>query len=396
MKKYSIDFQTDFQLDVPALSEHWDAIVVAVHAATCPVLRSTVGEGYYVLTQDADVRQAGRDWETFSSTSGFMPNRPEGMPYWYPVECDPPFHDNLRSHLNPHLSPRAFNHREPEIRAHAEALVDAFLADGKADLVAQFSSVLPGVVFCDLVAGIPLEDLPELTHQLHLGLLGPVEGRGAAMSAAQAYMSDYLHKRQNEPKRGDIVDAILEVDLPGYEWDDRTGTLSQLTLGGVGTTGHVIASALHWLAERPDMRERLRQPGAIGQRVIEEWVRIFQSSPHDGRRVTQEVEIAGTTFQKGDYVVLGYGEACRDPEVFENPREVDIDRFPNPHIGFGTGPHRCIGSHLARIQVRVAIEVFLDKIPDFTLEPGFTPGYETGITRSMTELRVEFPAGGGR
>lgn len=390
MVERTSDFRTNYQLDTPEIAEHWEEIVADLHEQKCPVAHSTVGEGYYVLLRDADVRTAGRDWETFSSRDGFMPNRPEGMPFWYPVECDPPFHDDLRSALNPHLSPRAINPLEPEIRRIANELIDAFIADGHTDIVTTFSTGLPGLVFASLIAGLPLEDLPWLQRELNLGLLGPHEGRAAAFGAVQNYMSDYLKKRSESPPRGDIVDAILNVDLPNYEWADRCGTLSQLTLGGVGTTGHVIASTIHLMAERPDLRETLAEQSPIESTAIEELVRVFQSSPHDGRRVQKEVEIAGHTFEPGDFVVLGYGAASKDPLVFDNPQEVDLHRFPNPHVGFGTGVHRCIGSHLARLQIRCAIEEFLRRIPEFSVKPGFQPSYETGITRSMIDLELEW------
>ena len=388
------DFRTDYQLDTPEIAEHWESIVEDLHAAKCPVAHSTVGEGYYVLLRDADVRAAGRDWETFSSRDGFMPNRPEGMPFWYPVECDPPFHDELRAVLNPHLSPRAINSLEPEIRKIANDLIDGFIADGRVDIVDTFSTGLPGLDFAGLIAGLPLEDLPWLQRELNLGLLGPHEGRAAAFGAVQQYMDGYLKKRRDAPRRGDIVDAILELEMDGYGWEDRCGTLSQLTLGGVGTTGHVIASTIHLLAERPDLRKTLREQPTIDSRAIEELVRVFQSSPHDGRRVQREVEIAGHTFLPGDFVVLGYGAASKDPLVFDDPHNVDLARFPNPHVGFGTGVHRCIGSHLARLQIRCALEEFLKRIPDFVVKPGFTPSYETGITRSMIDLEIEWDVAG--
>ena len=390
MVEQTSDFRTNYQLDTPEIAEHWESIVEGLHASKCPVAHSTVGEGYYVLLRDADVRAAGRDWETFSSRDGFMPNRPEGMPFWYPVECDPPFHDQLRSALNPHLSPRAINSNEPQIRQIANDLIDEFIADGHTDIVKTFSTSLPGLVFASLIAGLPLEDLPWLQNKLNLGLLGPHAGRAEAFGEVQVYMDGYLKKRSESAPRGDIVDAILAIDMEGYDWEDRCGTLSQLTLGGVGTTGHVIASTIHLLAERPDLRATLKEQTVIDSRAIEELVRVFQSSPHDGRRVQKEVELAGHTFQPGDYVVLGYGAASKDPLVFEDPQAVDLDRFPNPHVGFGTGPHRCIGSHLARLQIRCAIEEFLKRIPDFTVKPGFTPSYETGITRSMIDLELEW------
>jgi len=390
MVEHTSDFRTNYQLDTPEIAEHWDTIVEELHVSKCPVAHSTVGEGYHILLKDADVRAAGRNWETFSSRDGFMPNRPEGMPFWYPVECDPPFHDQLRDALNPHLSPRAINAREADIRRISNELIDAFIEDGRTEIVAEFSTRLPGLVFASLIAGLPLDDLPWLQETLNAGLLGPHEGRAAAFVSVAEYMDGYLRKRQDEPHRGDIVNAILDVDLDGYEWADRCGTLSQLTLGGVGTTGHVIASTVHLLATRPDLRDKLKAAGTIELKAIEELVRVFQSSPHDGRRVQSEIELGGTVFQPGDFVMLGYGAACKDPAVFDEPMKVDLDRFPNPHVGFGTGVHRCIGSHLARLQIRCAIEEFLKRIPEFQVKSGFEPSFETGITRSMIDLEIEW------
>jgi cytochrome P450 len=391
-ERFGRDFATDYDIDDPRLAENWAEVVEDLHSR-CPVARSNEGEGYWVINGYDDIRAAAGDWETFSSTSGFMPNRPEGMPFWYPVECDPPFHDELRNAINSHLGPKAIAGYEPGIREIANGLIDAFVGAGEIDAVTHFSQPLPGLVFCSLVAGIPREDMPFLSKTLNDGLLGPHEGRGQAMSEAQAFLMKFLEQRRGEPPRGDIVDAVLNVEIDGYEWEDRGGTLSQLTLGGVGTTGHVIASSVHHFARDVEARQRFVEDPAIRPRAVEEFVRIFAPSPHDGRRCTRDVEVAGTQMKEGDFVVFGYGAGSRDPNVSPNPSEVDFDRSPNRHVAFGAGVHRCIGSHLARLQTRVALEVLLERLPEFTVEEGFEPTYEQGITRSMLSLPIRFPAG---
>src|ERR1700761_784529 len=105
-EKFGRDFAVDYDIDDPRLAANWSAVIEDLHSR-CPVARSNVGEGYWVINGYDDIRAAGGDWETFSSTSGFMPNRPEGMPFWYPVECDPPFHDELRKAINSYLGPKA-------------------------------------------------------------------------------------------------------------------------------------------------------------------------------------------------------------------------------------------------------------------------------------------------
>jgi cytochrome P450 len=387
---WKTDFRTNYQFDAAELSEHYDEIIDDLHASGCAVARSEVGEGYYVINRDEDVRRCARDWQTFSSADGFMPNRPTDAPLFYPVECDPPLHSQLRAALNPHLSPRVITSYEPRIRAHAGALIDAFIDSGSADIVAQYSNQLPALVFCEVVAGMPLEDLPWLQREEHIALYGPAEERGAAFTAVQNYMDAYLRKRKESPRRGDIVDAILEADIEGYRWKDRTGTLSQLTLAGIGTTGYVIAAGIDYLARNRKPRAALGQESAIDHRVVEEFLRVFSAAKHDGRRVMKDVDVSGTRLVKGDFVLLGFGAACRDPEVFTNPAEIDLHRFPNPHVAFGTGIHRCVGSHLARALIRIALEEFLVRIPSFEVRQGFKPAYDTGFTRSMMSLVIDF------
>src|SRR4051812_27403030 len=123
-ERFGRDFANDYDINAPELAEHWEDIVEELHESGCPVSRSQVGEGYWVLNRYEDIRECAQNWQVFSSTSGFMPNRPEGMPFWYPVECDPPFHDQLRAAINPFLGPKAIASYEPGIRKFADELID--------------------------------------------------------------------------------------------------------------------------------------------------------------------------------------------------------------------------------------------------------------------------------
>ncbi len=383
------DFRNDYDIDDPELAGAWEDVVDDLHEG-CPVARSEVGEGYWVMNKYADIQSCAKDWETFSSADGFMPNRPEGMPLWFPVECDPPIHDELRKALNPALSPREIARLEPEIRQQIELIVDGFAGREGVDVVAEYATVVPGTIFCAVVAGMPVEDMHYLKETMHAGLLGPLEGRGAKMQEAQDYMGAYLEKRRDEPPRGDIVDALLAVEIEGYDWDARCGTLAQLTLGGFGTTGSVLSGALWHLAENPGLRRRLREEPTLYPRAVEEFVRVFAPTVHVGRRLKKDVEVSGTEMKAGEFVMFGYAAGSRDPEVAPNPREVDISRAPNRHVAFGAGVHRCIGLHQARMQLRIGLEAFLDRYPEFHSEPGFVPSFEQGIERRMTSLPIVF------
>jgi cytochrome P450 len=381
------DYRREYDIHDPELAERWEEIVEDLHS-DCPVSRSTVGEGYWVVNSADAVRACAQNWKAFSSKDGYLPNRPDGMPFWYPVECDPPFHDELREALNPHLTPKAVGRYEDDVRRFADQLIDAFDTDGEVELVKAYTNALPGLVFCALVAGMPEEDMPYLSVTLNNSVLGPQEGRVQAMRDAMDYMDAFMRKRSAEEPRGDIVDAILGLELEGYEWEDRTGTLSQLTLGGLGTSGHVLASAIHHLALHEDERLQLIEDPSLMRRAVDEFIRAFAPSPHDGRRAQEDIEVAGAQMKAGDFVLMGYGAASRDPHATEGAEQVKLDRFPNMHLAFGAGVHRCIGAHLARLQLRVGLEQFLTRARGYRLPDGFQPAFEMGITRSMIALPV--------
>jgi cytochrome P450 len=380
------DFGADYDMNSPELAARWDEVVPELHAR-CPVARSEVGEGYWVLNRHADVAAAAADWERFSNATGFMPDRPADMPYLYPEECDPPFHTAVRGAVQDFFRPKAVRAYEDEVRRHAEELVAALRAADEPEAVAGFANALPGRVFCESVAGMPVGDVEGLQREFDLAILGPVAGRGAALQRAFDYVEAYLRRREEEPRRDDVVQAILDLDADGVDWDAKVGILANLTLGGVGTTGFVIASAIQHLADRPEDRARLVADPALLPGAIEELIRFFAPSPHDGRRVTAPVEVGGVAFAPGDYVILSFGAASRDPAVFDRPDELVLDRpLPNRHMAFGSGLHRCVGLHLAKLELRVGLEVFLREVPDYALAPGFAPAYQISNTRVIERL----------
>lgn len=240
-----------------------------------------------------------------------MPNRPEDMPYWYPTECDPPFHDELRKVINPFLSAKAVARHEHAIRATANELVDDFIAEGEVEVevMSQFANVLPVRIFCQAVIGMPAEDMPFLQENLQAGLLGPAEESGVAMTRVLEHIERYLEQRAQEEPRGDVVDAILGFDWPGYEFVDKAGTVAQLTSGGITTTGFVFAGALLHLAGNPEDRRRLVEDPSLMPRALDEFLRFYAPAPHHGRRTTREVEVNSTTIPADERVVLGLGLA---------------------------------------------------------------------------------------
>ncbi len=392
MDPFRRDFGTDYDLGDPELNERWDDLVADLHAR-CPVARSEVGEGYWVVQRYDDVKKCAIDWQTYSNSSGFMVNRPEGLPYFAPGEIDPPIHTALRAVLQPFLTPRQAKELEPTVRAHADALIDGFIADGEVEVVARFANTLPQIVFSVEVAGMDVADMPYLMDAF--SLTGPMEERGEGFGRGMAKIGEYLQQRAAEPSRGDIVDALLAFTHEGYTWGDKIGTMSQLTIGGIGTTGYAFSGGLYHLATHPvDRRALAADPSGL-PRAIEEFLRLYLGAPNMARRATQDVEIAGVKVAAGDRVLLSFGAANRDPAVVEgDPNTVDITRKPMGHLAFGAGTHRCVGSSLALVILRVGFERFLARLGEFDVPPGFVPTYETGNTRHMSALPLRFAPGG--
>ena len=391
-ERFGRDMFQDFDIDDPAFNEHFTDVLDEM-VARCPVAHSPVGEGYWVINGYEDVRAAGQDWKTFSSAKGFMPNRPDGIPFLYPEECDPPYHTIWRRALNPYFSPQRVAGYEDAIREDARRLVAAFVDHGECELRREFAGRLPGYAFFRNVIPIPVDDLPTMLANMDGGIYGPREQRAESFGRAFGYLSEFLTQRAEQIPQGDVVDVIIAgVDRDGQPCplEDKVSIAVDLVQGGIATTTYVMMGAMHHLATHQDDQARLREsPGLIPQ-AVEEFVRVFPPVVALGRSVTKDVELGGHQFKAGDFVLINYASAARDPKAVDDPTTIDINRDTVVHAAFGIGPHRCIGSHLARLELRVALEELLAALPQFSLKAGHEPTYETGVLRTMTSLPLVF------
>jgi cytochrome P450 len=391
--RWGRDMFRDFDLDDPAFNEHFHDILDAM-VEGCPVVRSNVGAGYWMVTRQADIRKVGQDWRTFSSAKGYQPNRPEGLPYLFPEESDPPNHTAWRSVLNPHMSPKTVAEYERNIRADANTLIDAFIDRGECEFISEFGAKLPGWAFFKNVLGVPVDDLDMLVSGVENGTFAPPEERGAHFALVFDYLGKYLALRATQPPRGDMVDTIAAgvtyEDGTLSPWEDRVSVLVDMTFGGIATTTFVMAGGIHYLATHQGAREALLDnPDMMGS-AIEEFARVFPPVVALGRTCTRDVELAGTQMKAGDFVMLAYAAGSRDPRAVERPRTIDIGRASVLHSAFGVGPHRCIGSNLARLELKATFEEWLKRIPDFGIKPGTGPVFQTGFLRSMRSLHLVF------
>jgi cytochrome P450 len=391
--RFGRDIFRDFDYDAPEFNEKF-AETLEAHLTYCPVARSNVGTGYWWVSRNQDVRRIGQDWKTFSNAKGYQPNRPEGLPLLMPEESDPPRHTAWRNAINPHLSPMVVASYEAPVRADVNTLIDRFIDKGGCEFISEFGAILPGWAFFKNILGVPVDDLQLLVDGVEQGTFGPLTERAGHFGKVFAYLDAYLKQRSQEPPRGDMVDTILKgvayEDGTMSPWEHKLSILVDLTFGGIATTTFVMASAIHHLATHPSDREALVDNPGMMSNAIEEFARVFPPVVGLGRTCMRDVEVAGTPIKEGDFVMLAYSASSRDPRTVQNPSKVDITRDSVLHSTFGVGPHRCVGSNLARLELRATLDEWLKRIPEFGVKPGTAPEYVTGFLRSMRKLELVF------
>lgn len=385
-----------FDMADPAFGDGFDEIAVDL-VEHCPVARTVDGE--YVVSRYADVKRVLLESDLFSSGTGIRGKNyfPKSEEMLRPNEMDQPEHAWLRHSWDRFFTKEAIARHEPAIRDIIDGLIDGFIADGEVDLVSQFADPLSCRSFCQAVANMPVEDMPFLQKAFQAALTaGSMQVRTENWIATHAYVSRFLEQRRNEPRRDDIVDTILYFEYPDgrpFSMGERASALMQVTAAGLVTTGAVVSGAVYHLASHPEDRDRLAADRSLLPNAIEEFLRIFVPAPMVGRRLTGDTEIAGVHLTKGDFVWYNLAGANHDPSVIDRPEEVDLYRTSHKHLTFATGRHRCLGPDFARMNIRVALEQFLDRVPGFALRPGFEPHFEAGMTRRMSSLPLVFPTG---
>ncbi|MCX2931821.1 cytochrome P450 [Mycobacterium sp. CVI_P3] len=394
-QEFGRDHHNDFDMDSPEFNDNYYDVLNDL-VTSCPVAHSKVGKGYHTITGYEDVRRSAEDWPTFTSSKGFQPNRPDDMMKLIPVETDPPYHTIWRKVLNPFFTPGAAAKFESVVEEIVHGAIDDFIESGHTDFVRDVAVHLPSVMFFKTLIGVPMEDVEMLSTHVVAGLLGPVAERGAAWARCGDYVSDYLKTRAAQPPRNDVIDVVVqgfEYDGKETSFDEKVSVVVDLMSGGVGNTAYMLASIAHYLATHPDDRKVLVDDPQKISRAVDEFLRFYSPNFAIGRTCTRDVEISGTELEEGDFVMLSWATANRDPRMFSNPFEVDIERKHNRHIAFGVGPHRCLGSNIAKVQLRVTTRVLLERLPEFEVQPGTWPVWTTSLVREIEGLHLAFPPG---
>jgi cytochrome P450 len=363
----SRDWATDFD----HLDPRWSNDPYPIWAElrkTCPVAHTERFEGLYFPTTHAGVRQVAYDTEHFSSRRVVVRDHKIPLQSLPPLTSDPPEHKAWKQAVLPLFTVDEVARFEPLTRATCEALIDQFPQDG-GDIVELYSRHVPVIVMAKLL-GLPEQDGDLFRLCIHNLLEGAVTNPELTVPTIRqmaGYFAAAIAKRHANPT-DDLITRLMHTTINGTPAapEHVIGMLLLLLLAGVDTTWSAIGLALWHLAEHPEDAARLRADPELMPTAIEEFLRAYAPvSP--GREIMKDTTVQGCPVKAGQMVMLSFNAANRDPAVFPEPDRVILDRAINPHAAFGLGIHRCVGSNLARMELTVAVETFLKRVPAFRM-----------------------------
>lgn len=326
--------------------------------------------GHWVFLNYSDIVEGYRNHEIFSTYQAPIPPI-EPFPVMQPQGIDPPEHNVFRKLLAPMFTPLAVRRMTEGLQHRAESLVAGFVQNGECDFVADYAAKFPTGTFLDLF-GLPEERLPEFLRiaNTFFRSTDPDE-RAANLTEVYAVLEDMFREKERNPSDDIASTIVLARDENGnqHDWRDILNCGFLLFVAGLDTVTNTMGYVWRYLAVTPSarayFREKLDDPSAF-LLAIEELMRINAVS-NLFRRVTHDCEFQGIRFKRNDRVILPNTVANRDPAIFENPQTIDLERKVNNHVTFGVGPHRCMGSHLAKREIMISLQEWLRRIPDFEL-----------------------------
>ncbi|MDA3038090.1 MAG: cytochrome P450 [Actinomycetota bacterium] len=373
------DWATDFDVADPTYEANpypiWDEL-----RGTCPVAHTDRRGGAHLPTRYDDIAAVAYDTEHFTSRDvGVLP-AVEGSKLLVapPITSDPPFHTDARRILLPFFSPAAVDRLEKKTRSICEELLDRIAVNPTADAAGDYAQHIPVRVIAHML-GIPESDEAIFTDwaiRIFQGTATDPESGRDATREILAYFEDQVATRRVE-RAEDLISALIDAELDGAPLTDKhiLGSCFLLLMAGIDTTWSGIGASLWHLATHHDDRDRLAADPSLLPTAIEEFLRAY-SPVTMARLAVDDTEIAGCPVHAGDRVLLNFPAGNRDPDKFDRPDEVLIDREKNRHFAFGIGIHRCLGSNVARMEMQVAVGAWLERFPTYPL--AFAPEVRWG------------------
>ena len=364
--------------------------------------------GIWVVTRHSEVSYVSMRADLFCSGQGVRPKEGAMLSL---IGLDGERHVSQRRLLNKGFTPKMIRTMEPRVRQVVSEVLDEIADRSSCDFVTDIAIPVPLVVIAELM-GLPVEDRVQLGVWSDRMMAG--EGRGdpndpatadagAAFGEYVAYLSDMIEERRQAHRRGrtlsnDAVSVLVGADEDGVlessdelAHDELTMFLVILLVAGNETTRNAISGGMWALNQFPDQWQRLRSNPESFVTMADEIARFVSPVISFSRTATQDTELAGQRIGEGEKVLMLYQSANRDEDVFEAPHDLRVDRNPNPHLGFGVGPHVCMGINLARLEIRVIFEELIRRFPSMVVTPGIKPVYaEHALVHAVESLPVEF------
>jgi cytochrome P450 len=378
----------------------------------CPFTWSEAYDGFWVASKYADIEEVIRDPDNFGSSAGILipdPSNamsPEEQQERFdmrrgvigpPVSYDPPVHTPIRRTLEPMFSPAVVRQREDYIREVTDEWIDSFIADGECDIVAQFCAPVPTIVVLNWL-GLHDEDWKVWSDAVLNQFSNPGQ-YGPDMSVVDLpKLLGLIHERREKPTH-DVLTAITKIRIDGEPLHDleMMALVGQLVFAGLDTTTNATASSLVALYRNPEIREELAATpldDRLWASAVEEFLRYTCPIQGFKRTARRTADIAGNTVEPGQRIYMLWASANFDEDEFERPHEIDIRRTTNRHMTFGRGIHRCLGSHLARLEVKVMLQQILRRLPDYTVdESKLELHHDVGIAYGYEAVPIRFTPG---
>ncbi|HYX79405.1 MAG TPA: cytochrome P450, partial [Actinomycetota bacterium] len=343
----------------------------------CPIGRSDRYGGFWFAVRYDDIHAIEQQPETFAVSPGMLLPPMGHVRPGIPIDIDPPMHGKYRRITLPAFTPQRIAEMEPMVRGIARDLLDEIGDVDEVDASKRFAVPMPMRVFC-AVAGLPAEDSERLEDWIdRIFYVRTHDYADTERAAAEccAYLAERFEARRREPPRDDLLGRLLTAEVDGrpLSEEELVDYGFVLLTAGLDTTAWVIRSGLWHLAQHPDDLARLVEQPELIPTAVEEFLRCLSSVQAMARTATEDVPLDGHQVAEGDRVLIVFGAGNRDEAVFPDGDRIRIDRQPNPHMAFGVGIHRCLGSNLARRELRIAFEEFLARHRVFALAPGADP-----------------------
>jgi cytochrome P450 len=369
--------------------------VYAALRSTSPAVYSPAFDGHWAITTYEDVVEISKDTTGYTNTQGVTIPDVGNVVRSIPLEVDPPEHTRYRRFLGPRFRKVSVDKMAESVNGIVVSCLDRFREDGHADLVHELTERVPSMVIASLL-GLPEKDWDGFrgwtTDMQVSAYTGDAALNARAAQALAGYLGGAIEERRGAPDDGGVLWQLANEDIEGeaIPTDRALGMALLILMAGHETTASSAASLLHFLADKPDLRERLTADPALVDRFINEGLRFEAPVTGMSRTATAPHVIGDKRIEPGDKLLLLFSAANHDPAVYTNPDEFDLERKERSHLAFGYGAHRCLGESVALLELRAIVTEVLRVIPDYALVAGTTVTHTPGIARGPKSLPVTF------